>query len=96
MEAEKKPTQMIIDQINLLTSEERKLKKFVDYNKDTSGMIADHLSEIDKKKRRLYHLCDLMGISKEEIDELTESRNYKIPQPTGRFGSALISHSEKI
>ncbi|UII31386.1 hypothetical protein LVD17_24130 [Fulvivirga ulvae] len=47
---EKQPTQMITDQIELLKSEERKLRKFLSYNEEAKPTIAIHLKEIQRKK----------------------------------------------
>lgn len=93
MEPEKHPTEMITDQIALLRSEEKKLKKFAKYNSEANGTIGIHLEEIRKKKSKLYKLCELMGIQRPaEDDDMNGSLNsQRIPQPTGRFGSALIN-----
>lgn len=90
---EKQPAQMITDQIALLKSEERKLKKFLTYNKEAKPIIDTHLQEIQQKKIKLYKLCDMMGIDGYEDSEEEEQsvRQSRIPQPTGRFGSRLIS-----
>ncbi|MBW3546327.1 MAG: hypothetical protein KY428_12155 [Bacteroidetes bacterium] len=91
MEPEKQPTEMILDQIELLRSEERKLKKFVNYNREAKSTIDIHLEEIRKKKNKLYKLCDIMGIERKEEREEESVNSMQIPQPTGRFGSALIN-----
>ncbi|GAA0893703.1 hypothetical protein GCM10009122_33820 [Fulvivirga kasyanovii] len=84
---------MIADQIALLKSEERKLKKFLTYNKEAKPTVDIHLQEIQEKKRKLYNLCDMMGIDGHEDSEEEDQsvRQSRIPQPTGRFGSRLIS-----
>ncbi|ELR73725.1 hypothetical protein C900_01335 [Fulvivirga imtechensis AK7] len=84
---------MIIDQIDLLKSEERKLRKFKNYNEEASETVNIHLEEIRRKKDKLYKLCDLMGIDRpEETEPASNDSLYsrRVPQPTGRFGSALI------
>lgn len=89
---EKQPAQMIVDQIALLKSEERKLKKFLNYNKEARPTIDIHLQEIREKKRKLYNLCDMMGIDGDSKEEDEQSVHHaRIPQPTGRFGSRLIN-----
>lgn len=93
MEPEKQPTEMIIDQIDLLMSEETKLRKFKRYNEEASDTVDIHLEEIRRKKNKLFKLCDLMGIERPadtEADVNSSLHNQRIPQPTGRFGSALI------
>lgn len=90
---EKQPAQMIVDQLALLKSEERKLKKFINYNRDAKPTIDVHLQEIQEKKQKLYKLCDMMGIEKPADENEKGAAHYGngIPQPTGRFGSRLIS-----
>lgn len=101
MEPEKQPTQMIVDQISLLNSEERKLKKFIDYNKDAKSIIEEHLNEIQEKKNRLFRLCQIMGINIHEPENNHDMDHesigsQKFPQPSGRFGSVLINwHHDK-
>lgn len=97
METDKQPTQMIVDQIDLLRSEERKLRKFVNHNKEAQNTVDMHLQEIKKKKKRLYRLCEIMGIDRKEEKEDASLHQRRFPQPTGRFGSALISwHSNNL
>lgn len=98
---ENQATKMILDQINLLKSEESKLRKFIEYNKDSENIVEVHLQEIEKKKERLYRLCSIMGINAFQKDSQNNAEDdslhhQKQSQPTGRFGSALINwHSSK-
>ncbi|MBL6445615.1 hypothetical protein JMN32_04800 [Fulvivirga sp. 29W222] len=89
---ERQPDQMIEDQITLLNSEENKLRKFLAHNEEAKASIDVYIKEIQQKKKRLYSLCEMMGIdNRKNHEDKNSAYDSCIPQPAGRFGSRLIS-----